>query len=769
MASRTIAVKITVDNRAAVSAIGQQTGAQKKLQDSSDQLSKSIVDLSKNTKELSESKKTAEQHTHSMTAAMLKGFLAAKALTQAFGLVSNSINYTVGESVKFEFTLSKVSAVTDTTGDSLNTFKDRINEVAVSSSKSRNEIAAAALEIAKIGLTVPDTEKALKSIVDLSTALDEDLVSTSKSVISILNVYSLQADDAAKITDELAFTVKNSALDVQEFSTAFSYAGGSAALAGVKFTELSAAMQILSNAGIRASTIGTQLRRIIADLSNENSKAGTIIGGNIESYGSMANALKKLGEKHLDLSQLTTVFGRTASSVASILIKYAGGLEFLEKRTERATGLTSRMAQVTGNNLYSAIGRAKNSWLAFVESIGSSDGIFTKATDFISKLFRTAAAANKQQDLFSRYTKETGKVAIRPEGKRREDDPEFQAWMAEKAKAVEQVRIVNDLEKELGKILDKTGKTFDQSKLSIIEQAINAVYGDKTPDERRAILNDAKEAAKLLRALNKEASVYSSEEFDALFDKKKKKKLNPASRRMLDYNRAVGFDSEEEKDAQKALKIGEEKKKAFDEAGRSLTKYAEQLGKVSTTTDRLAGSTEYLQSVMGKFFPLVEIGFTTVDALANQFADNIVELQNPIEHFGDVFKDALKSIIAELTKMIAKLLIIKAITLALDFFAPGVGSALEPALAKAAGLGGGGEGGLNFASGTDQVVRKPTRFIAGEAGPERVSISQKPYRKSASNDQNSGITIVVNGDINDADRFVQKVNQANERIGRNFV
>lgn len=64
-------------------------------------------------------------------------------------------------------------------------------------------------------------------------------------------------------------------------------------------------------------------------------------------------------------------------------------------------------------------------------------------------------------------------------------------------------------------------------------------------------------------------------------------------------------------------------------------------------------------------------------------------------------------------------------------------------------FGGGGIGGLGFASGTDMIVSSPTRFTAGEAGAERVTVS--PLSGAARNRSGAG-TIVFSG-LNIVDEY----------------
>jgi hypothetical protein len=81
------------------------------------------------------------------------------------------------------------------------------------------------------------------------------------------------------------------------------------------------------------------------------------------------------------------------------------------------------------------------------------------------------------------------------------------------------------------------------------------------------------------------------------------------------------------------------------------------------------------------------------------------------DFFIDIWEMIKQAFFRIIGQMIAKWVIFKAITGALNFFVPGLGSAFS----AAAGL-------VKAASGFEGVVNRPTLFLGGEAGPERVSI-----------------------------------------------
>ena len=73
-----------------------------------------------------------------------------------------------------------------------------------------------------------------------------------------------------------------------------------------------------------------------------------------------------------------------------------------------------------------------------------------------------------------------------------------------------------------------------------------------------------------------------------------------------------------------------------------------------------------------------------------------------------------------------------------------------------------------FATGTDQIVRQPTLFVAGEAGAERVRVT--PRNKMREDSENGGgVTYIIQGDVYDYDKFQRKVKMAQDSNRKAFV
>jgi len=136
--------------------------------------------------------------------------------------------------------------------------------------------------------------------------------------------------------------------------------------------------------------------------------------------------------------------------------------------------------------------------------------------------------------------------------------------------------------------------------------------------------------------------------------------------------------------------------------------------------------------------------------------------QNPWKGISDAFGDFAKKMVADLIALTLKLLIFRTVLSLVtgggSGFLGGFGFASQGGsgfLDGALGMLGGKE--QKFASGTDMVVRGATTFVAGEAGMERVRVTP---RAKMNESEGGGMSITIQGDVYDYDKFQRKVKQA---------
>jgi hypothetical protein len=224
----------------------------------------------------------------------------------------------------FEFSMAKVQAVSGFTAAEMGRLETQAQELGASTSKSASDVGQLQLELAKLGKTSTEIEQMTEGVLSLSVAFDTELGETARVVGATLNQFGLDASESGRIVDNMATLFGSSALDLEKFDTAMRTVGPTASAMGLSVEEAGAALGILVNSGVDASTAGTALTKSLVTLAKEG-MTGT-------------EAIEALTSGNLSVAQAFEVFGDRAGKIIPIL--QGTGTEFAE--------LTQKQIENTG-------------------------------------------------------------------------------------------------------------------------------------------------------------------------------------------------------------------------------------------------------------------------------------------------------------------------------------------------------------------------------------------------------------------------------------
>lgn len=230
---------------------------------------------------LTSSLNTVYSATEKTTNAMSKGFEKVKsgATTAAIGLGVLSIAAVKGAEKASELQNSYVKTynlavtggekVAEATKNVAQMQKDGA-KYSVEYGKSQEEIAEGYKELIKRGYTSAEALGAMKSELQASVASGEDFNSVLSVTSQVVDAYGKRTDNAAKMTkntkdvvNQLTYAADMTATDFPSMGKAMEYVGDTAYSAGIKLSEASSAIGILSNHGLEADKAGTGLRKVI--------------------------------------------------------------------------------------------------------------------------------------------------------------------------------------------------------------------------------------------------------------------------------------------------------------------------------------------------------------------------------------------------------------------------------------------------------------------------------------------------------------------------
>jgi TP901 family phage tail tape measure protein len=172
---------------------------------------------------------------------------------------------------------------------------------------SAGNAAAAMLELLKSGQSVEQAMATLPPVLDLAAAGAMSLEAASGVVSSGLAIFSLKAEDAARVSDALARAANASRADISDMGMALTNVGPLAASFGLSVEETAAIIGVFSNNGIMGAEAGNQLKSMLLNLGRPTD--------------SVKDAFKELGVSLYDSAGNTRDFNQVIKDLDGALDK----------------------------------------------------------------------------------------------------------------------------------------------------------------------------------------------------------------------------------------------------------------------------------------------------------------------------------------------------------------------------------------------------------------------------------------------------------------
>lgn len=295
------------------------------------------------------------------------------AMTTAFAAVTAGIAAggtaaaTVGSS--FEAAMSKVSAISGSTGKDLQSLTDKAKEMGAKTKFSASESAEALQYMAMAGWDTKSMLSGIDGIMSLAAADGLDLATTSDIVTDALTAFGLKASDSTHFADVLAKASSSANTNVSMLGESFKYVAPLAGTMGYSVEDVSVALGLMANASVKGSMAGTSLKTALSNLASPTQQMAEVMDKyKISISDTNGNALplidvlKQLREKFGTLSETeqtaaaSTLFGKEAmSGMLAIINASDSDFKKLTENINNADGAAQSMADTMQDNLQGQI------------------------------------------------------------------------------------------------------------------------------------------------------------------------------------------------------------------------------------------------------------------------------------------------------------------------------------------------------------------------------------------------------------------------------
>lgn len=300
-------------------------------------------------------------------------FDAAGTLGVGFTAAGVGIAAGLGMAVKtaadFESQMSRVQAISGATDSEFTKLNETALQLGASTSKSASEVAIGMENMAAMGFSVNEIMSAMPGVISAAEASGSDLALTSEVVASALNGFGMEASEASKVADILAMTANISAASIDDMGYALKYVAPVASTLGISLEEVSAAVGIMTDAGIDGSSAGTALRQSLLSLNNPAKAQAEIMNelgfsmrdnsGEAKGLSEIVRDLTAATQGMTDAERVATVakLVGTEASAAMITLMNAGAgtIDTFASKLENSGGAAKAAADIMMNNFKGAL------------------------------------------------------------------------------------------------------------------------------------------------------------------------------------------------------------------------------------------------------------------------------------------------------------------------------------------------------------------------------------------------------------------------------
>lgn len=294
------------------------------------------------------------------------------------------------------FLASKMSGANAAQQARLMQVAKEVNEVTPLTAK---DIASGERYLAMAGNNVEQIEKMIGPAAKLASIFSMPLGEkggVADLITNIMQTFNIPSQNATQVVDQLATAVTSANISLTDLAQSFQYSGAEFRNAKISMGDAAAAIGVLGNQGIQASSAGTALANMMRYLTlsvTGQKKAGSTMlkslgidpASLVDSQGNLLRLDKIItmlgdklrGRRGIDISSaLFNIFGVRGTRAASALLQdYWSGTNKLTELMDKVNSAKGTVESLTQERLQTPAGiieQFKSNWENFVVTVGST-------------------------------------------------------------------------------------------------------------------------------------------------------------------------------------------------------------------------------------------------------------------------------------------------------------------------------------------------------------------------------------------------------------
>lgn len=320
----------------------------------------------------------------------------------------------------FDASMSKVAAVSGAAGEDFDKLRDKAREMGETTKFTASESAEAMNYMAMAGWKTEQMLDGISGVMNLAAASGEELGTTSDIVTDALTAFGMKAEESGHFADILASAASNANTNVAMMGESFKYVAPVAGSLGYTAEDVSIALGLMANSGIKADMAGTSLRNMfqrMAKPTKESAAAMERLGlsladeeGKMYSFRDIMNQLRtSFTQINMPIAEYDRQVEELDKALADGTIKqkaYDKELEELNKQAFGAEGAEkARAAAMLGgtramSGLLAIANATEEDYNKLTEAIDNSSQAFAKTKDGVIPLNEALASGAEILDTY---------------------------------------------------------------------------------------------------------------------------------------------------------------------------------------------------------------------------------------------------------------------------------------------------------------------------------------------------------------------------------
>jgi len=310
--------------------------------------------------------------------------IAAAGIAAALHEIYEAYAECVGVAADFEESMSNVEALSQASAQDMAALEDMAKQLGATTKFTAKESADAMGYMAMAGWDTQQMLAGMPSVLQLAAASGEDLATTSDIVTDSLTAFHLTAEDTAHYVDVLAATATNANTNVGIMGETFKYAAPVAGALGYSIEDVSVAIGLMANAGVKGSNAGTALRNVFNGLLGGVTLTSAAFGecevsavksdGTMKDFGATIDELRgyfdRMSESERVSNAMAIAGQRGYAGLLSILDATEADYSKLTNSINNCSGAAQRMAEIKLDNMNGQLTLMNSAWEAVETTIG---------------------------------------------------------------------------------------------------------------------------------------------------------------------------------------------------------------------------------------------------------------------------------------------------------------------------------------------------------------------------------------------------------------